>query len=169
MSDRGRQFVADTVEELLRLCTSLFRHSTPYHPQTNGLVKRTNRTLTNMLAMYKSSNHRNWDDILLFIIYACNTAKHETTDFTPFYLLYARPLRNCLDTILPFELHTDDSVAQTLCRAEEARQIAHIRTLASQNRSKQRYDNAMTPFHSKKGPSCDCGPLSGNMAYAKNL
>ena len=151
ISDRGRQFVADTVEELLRLCTSQFRHSTPYHPQTNGLVERTNRTLTNMLAMYVSSKHKNWDDILPFITYAYNTAKHETTDFTPFYLLYARSPRSCLDTILPFALHTDDSVAQTLCRAEEARQIARLRTLASQDRSKQRYDRRRDDVSFEKG------------------
>lgn len=63
ISDRGRQFTADIVEELLRLCGSQYRHSTPYHPQTNGLTERTNRTLTNMLAMYVSSDHKNWDDV----------------------------------------------------------------------------------------------------------
>lgn len=151
ISDRGRQFIADAVEELLRLCTSQFRHSTPYHPQTNGLVERTNQTFTNMLSMYVASNHKNWDEILPFITYAYNTAKHETTDFTPFYLLYARSPRSSLDTILPFKLHTDESVAETLCRAEEARQIARLRTLASQDRSKQRYDQRHDAISFRKG------------------
>lgn len=151
ISDRGRQFTADAVEELLRMCTTQFRHSTPYHPQTNGLVERTNRTLTNMLAMYVSANHKNWDDVLPFITYAYNTAKHETTDFSPFYLLYARLPRSPLDTFLPFILHNDDSVSQTLCLAEEARRIARLRTLASQRRSKERYDDRHEQVSFEKG------------------
>lgn len=140
ISDRGRQFTADVVEELLRLSSCHFRHSTPYHPQTNGLVERTNRTLTTMLAMYVDSRHKNWDDVLPFITYAYNTSRHEITGYSPFFLLYARPPRSSLDSILPFSLDTEPSIANTLCRAEEARRIARIRTLASQHRSKQRYD-----------------------------
>lgn len=140
ISDRGRQFTADVVEELLRLCASSFRHSTPYHPQTNGLTERTNRTLVNMLSMYVASDHKNWDDILPFITYAFNTAKHETTGYSPFFLLYARPPRHTLDTIFSFSTHDDLTIAETLCLAEEARRLARIRTLASQERSKARYD-----------------------------
>ena len=139
ISDRGRQFTAD-VEELLRLCACNFRHSTPYHPQTNGLVERTNRTLTTMLAMYVSSDHKNWDDVLPFITYAYNTAQHETTGYSPYYLLYARTPRSCLDTIFPFSVHDEPSLAATLCRAEEARRLARLRIVASQERSKRRYD-----------------------------
>lgn len=51
VSGRGRQFVTDVVEELLRLCDCQFRHATSYHPQTNDLVERTNRTLTNMVSI----------------------------------------------------------------------------------------------------------------------
>lgn len=140
ISDRGRQFIADVVEELLRLCTSLFRHATPYHPQTNGLLERTNQTLLNMISMYVASDHKNWDEALPFITYAYNTAKHETTGYSPFYLVYARNPRTPLDTILPFSLHDEESVAKTLCLAEESRQLARLRTLASQSQSKQRYD-----------------------------
>lgn len=141
ISDRGRQFTAEVIEELLRLCTCDYRHTTPYHPQSNGLVERTNRTLTTMLAMYVDSDHKNWDEILPFITFAYNTAQHETTGYSPFYLLYARVPRSCLDTILPFSLHNEPSIATTLCRAEEARRVARLRILDSQERSKERYDN----------------------------
>lgn len=140
ISDRGRQFTADVVEETLRLSTCQFRHATPYHPQTNGLVERTNRTLTNMLSIYVDAKHKNWDEVLPYITYAYNTAKHETTGYPPFYLLYARSPRSYIDTILPFTLDVQTSVAESLCRAEEARRIARLRTLASQERSKTRYD-----------------------------
>lgn len=129
------------MEELLNLCESQFRHSTPYHPQTNGLTERTNRTIINMLSMYVSSDHKNWDDVLTFVTYAFNTAKHETTGYSPFFLLYARPPRHTIDTVFPFGTHENSTVAETLCLAEEARRIARLRTLASQDRSKARYDD----------------------------
>lgn len=141
ISDRGRQFTADVVESLLRLCASKFRHSTAYHPQTNGLTERTNRTFINMLSMYVTSDHKNWDEVLPFVTYAFNSAKHETTGYSPFYLLYARSPRHTLDTIFPFVVHDDLSIAETLCRAEEARRLARLRTLAAQDSSKTRYDS----------------------------
>lgn len=141
ISDRGRQFTADVVEELLRMCGSELRHSTPYHPQTNGLTERTNRTLVNMLSMYVASNHKNWDDVLPFITYAFNTAQHETTGHSPFFLLYVRPPRYTLDTIFSFYDNDDPSLAETLCLAEETRRLARLRTIASQDRSKLRYDS----------------------------
>uniref|UniRef100_L7LW12 RNA-directed DNA polymerase n=1 Tax=Rhipicephalus pulchellus TaxID=72859 RepID=L7LW12_RHIPC len=140
ISDRGRQFVADVVEDLLRLATSHFRHATPYHPQTNGLTERTNRTLVNMISMYVDSGHKTWDAVLPFITFAYNTAQHETTRYSPFYLLYVRQPRTALDTILPFAETDQPTLAETLCRAEEARRIARLRTFASQKRSKKRYD-----------------------------
>lgn len=143
ISDRGRQFTADVVEQLLRMCGSELRHSTPYHPQTNGLVERTIRTLVNMLSMYVASNHKNWDDVLPFVTYAFNTSQHETTGYSPFFLLYVRPPRYTLDTIFSFSDRdqSEISLAETLCLAEEARRLARLRTIASQDRSKVRYDS----------------------------
>lgn len=151
ISDRGRQFMADVVEEILRLCGSSYRHSTPYHPQTNGLTERTNRTLTNMLSMYVDADHRNWDAVLPFVTYAYNTAKHEVTGHSPFFLLYARNPQSFLDTLLPFSHQEDLSIAQTLCRAEEARQLARLRTLSSQEHSKSRYDAKHIPVEFSPG------------------
>lgn len=93
-----------------------------------------------MLAMYVAADHKDWDGVLPFITHAYNTAQHETTGYSPFYLLYARTPRCALDTILPFFIHDEPSLATTLCRAEEARQLARVRILSSQERSKNRYD-----------------------------
>lgn len=69
------------------MCGKEPRHSTPHHLQTNGLSKWTNWTLVNMLSMYVVFNHRNCD-ILSFIRKAFNTAQHETTSYSSYFLLY---------------------------------------------------------------------------------
>lgn len=127
-SDCGR--TADVVEDLQHLCGSTY--PTPYHPQSNDL--------TNMLLLYVSAGHKNWDAVLPFVTYAYNTAKHEVTGHAPFYLLYAGIPQTFLVTILLCTLNEDTYIAQTLCRAEEARRLARLRTLSSQVSTKARYD-----------------------------
>ncbi|XP_075740914.1 SNF related kinase isoform X1 [Rhipicephalus microplus] len=169
ISDRGRQFVADAVEELLRLCTSQFRHSTPYHPQTNGLVERTNHTLTNMLAMYVSSNHRNWDDILhsspTLII------QRSTNPWTSLRSTYSTLDHRAAASIQYFYSSSIQTI-QLLQRCADLKKPAESPILTHWHRKiapRRGMINATTPFHSKKGTSCGCGPLSGNVAYARNL
>ena len=54
LSENGKDFVGDLKKELARSSHIAQAHSTTYHPQTNGLVERQNRTLVNMLRVYCS-------------------------------------------------------------------------------------------------------------------
>ena len=48
-SDQGSQFESELFQEFTRLIGTQKTRSTPYHPQTKGLVERHNRTLVGML------------------------------------------------------------------------------------------------------------------------
>ena len=56
-SDNGKAFVVDLTKELMKRSHIAQAHSTTYHPQTNELVERHNRTLVNMLRVYCSRLH----------------------------------------------------------------------------------------------------------------
>lgn len=101
ISDRGRPFLANTANALLRASNVIHRTTTPYHPKTNGPTERFNHTLANMISMYISQDYRNWDTILPFITFAYNTASQSTTGFSPLTLLYGHEASCTLDTILP--------------------------------------------------------------------
>ncbi|GFV91076.1 retrovirus-related Pol polyprotein from transposon 412 [Trichonephila clavipes] len=90
ITDRGAVFRSRLVSSLVDLCNIDHRFTTAYHPQTNGLTERFNKTLADMLSMYVDVEQKNWDEILPFVTFAYNTAKQETTGFTPFYLLHGR-------------------------------------------------------------------------------
>ena len=45
-------------------------NTTAYHPQTDGLVERFNRTLTNMLAKTVERSGRDWDARLPYVLFA---------------------------------------------------------------------------------------------------
>lgn len=144
LSDRGRPFVSRIVAEILNLCSVVHKKTTAYHPQTNGLVERINRTLADMLAMYISADHRNWDSVLPFITFAYNSSRHDTTGFSPYYLLFSREPNLIIDTLLPVPTNAEltDHTTQAICRAEEARQLARLRTLDSQQHQSVRYNES---------------------------
>ena len=61
-SDQGREFENKVIQELCLLCGSHKTRTTPYHPESDGLVERFNRTLLMMLAMFAGENRDDWDD-----------------------------------------------------------------------------------------------------------
>ncbi|GFW11499.1 retrovirus-related Pol polyprotein from transposon 412 [Trichonephila clavipes] len=138
ITDRGAVFRSRLVSSLVDLCNIDHRFTTAYHPQTNGLTERFNKTLADMLSMYVDVEQKNWDEILPFVTFAYNTAKQETTGFTPFYLLHGREAETTLDTMLPFcpNDFDDNNITKIAARAEESRQL-----LRAQDKDRRRYDS----------------------------
>ncbi|XP_055928216.1 uncharacterized protein LOC129959419 [Argiope bruennichi] len=119
--------------------------TTAYHPQTNGLTEQFNKTLADMLSMYVDVEQKNWDQILPFVTFAYNTAKQDTTGFTPFYLLHGGEAETPLDKMFPLcpneFSQEDDYVSHLINKAEESRQLALARTLDAQQKDRRHYDS----------------------------
>ena len=58
LSDQGSNFTSHLVSKICKICVTHKMATTSYHPQTDGLVERFNKTLITMLSMYTSSNQR---------------------------------------------------------------------------------------------------------------
>ena len=97
LSDRGANFRAEMVEELYKRMSIHHKLSSPYHPQTNGLIERFNRTLCETLAKITDQTNT-WDKVLPSALFAYRTVNHDITHYEPFYLVYGRMAR------LPIEL-----------------------------------------------------------------
>ncbi|GBM71941.1 hypothetical protein AVEN_163093-1 [Araneus ventricosus] len=95
-----------------------------------------------MLSMYVDVEQRNWDTILPFVTFAYNSAKQDTTGFSPFFLVHGRDFETPLDVILPHdtENHADNYVQQLITRAEETRQLAKLHILGAQAVDNRRHD-----------------------------
>ncbi|UYV63831.1 hypothetical protein LAZ67_2005771 [Cordylochernes scorpioides] len=52
ITERGKCFISQVIKEINALCGIGHRFTTAYHPQTNGLTERFNKTLGHMLTMY---------------------------------------------------------------------------------------------------------------------
>ncbi|GBO12937.1 Retrovirus-related Pol polyprotein from transposon 297 [Araneus ventricosus] len=142
ISDRGRSFLSNLVKEVNNLFMTYHLLTTAYHPQTNGLMERLNKTLADMLALYVDVDQENWDNILPFVTFAYNSAKQKTTGFSPFFLVHVRDVDTPLDAILPFlpDESAYDYVQNLMTKAEEARQLAKIHLTKAQDKDKSRYD-----------------------------
>ena len=68
-SDQGKEFDNTMINKLSELLGTVKTKTTPYHPRSDGLVERFNRTLLAMLAMFVSREHDNWDDLLPFMMH----------------------------------------------------------------------------------------------------
>ncbi|UYV70559.1 hypothetical protein LAZ67_7003536 [Cordylochernes scorpioides] len=109
ISDRGSQFTSNLMKEVMKMCKVKHCFTTSYHPQTNGLTERLNRTLINMISMYVNTDQKNWDEILPFITHAYNTTIQETTGYSPFFLLFGRePMSLLDDENIPTDSNMDD-------------------------------------------------------------
>ena len=96
LSDRGTHFRNKLVDGLCEKFEIKHKLSSPYHPQTNGLVERFNRTLCESLAKV-SRKEDEWDEHIESVLFAYRTTRHNTTKKTPFFMVYGR------EAILPIE------------------------------------------------------------------
>ncbi|KAM7290794.1 DDE-type integrase/transposase/recombinase [Ixodes scapularis] len=153
ISDRGSSFMAQLTQEILRLSHTSHRRTTAYHPQTNGLTERLNKTIADMISMYVDVEHKTWDEVLPYVTFAYNTAVQETTGVTPFQLVHGRKVTTMLDVMLPHEPAVDgsDDAQVVVQRAEEVRQLARHRIQAQQRVDTGRYNLRRRDVHFQPG------------------
>jgi hypothetical protein len=80
------------IDNLLKKFEIKHLYSTPYHPETNGLVERFNQTLCESLAKTTEVTTE-WDKNIPSVLFAYRTARQSTTKIEPFYLVYGRAAR----------------------------------------------------------------------------
>ncbi|UYV62531.1 hypothetical protein LAZ67_2000954, partial [Cordylochernes scorpioides] len=144
ISDRGSQFTSNLMKEVMKTCKIKHCFTTSYHPQTNGLTERLNRTLINMLSMYVNTDQKNWDEILPFITHAYNTTIQETTGYSPFFLMFGREPTSLLDDRnISVDIDKDDYdeyIKHHLDKINRTRKLVINNTIKTQERMKKNYD-----------------------------
>ena len=96
-SDQGRNFESTVIAEICKLLGIEKSRTTPYHPQSDGLVER---TLLDKLATAVTAQPFQWEQHLRRLCFAYNTSVHPTTGHSPFALMFGRQARLPMDIIL---------------------------------------------------------------------
>ena len=82
-SDQGRNYESQLFKEVCELLEVNKTRLSPYHPQSNGMIERFNRTLIDMIAVYTNQNQTDWDKHLPTLTAAYQSCVHKKTGYTP--------------------------------------------------------------------------------------
>ena len=148
-TDQGRNFESTLMAEICRLLGILKTRTTPYHPQSDGLVERFNRTLLNMLSVIAKDRGQDWDLQLPLVMMAYRTSVQESTKATPFSLMFGREARLPIDVMFgtpPDVVVTSPSqyALDLRDRLETAYHHTRSHLLLQQRRQKLLYDQRAT-------------------------
>ena len=96
-TDRGTIFESQLFANLLKKLEIDKTRTTAFHPQSNSVIERMNRTLLNMLAKCIDEDQTNWSVKLPYVLMAYRSSVHESTGFTPHYLVFGNEISLPLD------------------------------------------------------------------------
>lgn len=142
ISDRGTSFMSRTFGCALRDYGIEHAAASPYHPQTNGLVERTNRSIGDILAAFVNKSHKNWDMFIGTAAFALNTSQQEVTAKSPFELVYGRlptlPQESSMGAAWTRRAREyEENFAE---RLSEARKLARLAILNKQSKLAERHN-----------------------------
>ncbi|MCO5609072.1 hypothetical protein L7F22_063303 [Adiantum nelumboides] len=99
VSDNGPGFRRGLLTKVCEELKISHRHSTPYYPQSNGLVEKANGIIAGIIRKMVESRPKRWDNFLDGAIWAYRTTYRDATQFTPFHLVYGQ------EALQPIELN----------------------------------------------------------------
>ena len=158
LTDQGTNFMSSLLEEVYRMLHIKRIRTTPYHPQTDGLVERFNGTLKSMLKKFVNKNGKDWDEYLPYLLFAYREVPQETTGFSPFELLFGRKVRGPLDVLKESwtgVTEPESPVAAYVCemrkRLQEMAELVQVNADKAQQKQKAYYDRGVQRRVLKEG------------------
>lgn len=88
ISDRGTQFVSGFWTQLSERLGVTLRHSSAFHPETDGQTERINSVLEQYLRAFVNFHQDDWMEWLPLAEFASNNLVSETTGCSPFFANY---------------------------------------------------------------------------------
>ena len=144
LTDLGREFQNELWRELCQLLGITRLRTTAYCPSTNGKIERWHRSLHAMMAKVVDAKQRRWVEFLPFVTAAYNATAHDSTSFSPNFLLFGRELTSAVDIALgcprPPSCSTNDYAYQTRQLMAEAHALVREHSGKCAEVMKRRYD-----------------------------
>ena len=160
VTDGGKEFANELLNELCKELGILHKTTTPYHPQTNGAVEVFNRTMKHFLATAIEAPFTDWECLLPALRLCYNTSVSKATQMTPFSLVYG------MEANMPFfdleeSVQVDGRKPEFLQRLAEMREKAREANLEYQSRAQKQYDRKFKTENRKL--------KKGDFIYVENM
>jgi hypothetical protein len=130
ITDRASCFMSKVVQDYADC--QRFHHfaSTPYHPNTNGLVERAHAIIGPIITKMCQGMPERWPLFVASAVFAANARTHTVTGFSPFQLVYGFSPRLPGDLDPPFIFNLQDSEEQIAYTVKELQLLGQRRAAA---------------------------------------
>lgn len=144
-TDQGRNFESNLFKGMCQMLGVKKTHTVAFHPQSNGVVERMNKTIGSLICAFVTENQKTWDKNLAVLLMAYRATPHETSGLTPNELMLGRELSMPIDIQvgLPPESEPQEEslyLANLRDRLEDAYAIARENLKLGAERQKRYYD-----------------------------
>ena len=100
LTDQGSNFTSQLLKEIYSMLHVSPIRTSPYHPQTDGLVEMFNQTLKAMIRKTAVTEGKDWDKLIPYLLFAYQEVPQAaSTGLSPFELLYGRTVWGPLDIV----------------------------------------------------------------------
>ena len=146
MSDRAAEFMGQVISELCDLLGVTKIRTSPYHPQTNGAIKRVHQTLRRMIAKMDPDKRAKWPSHLGPILIAYNATRSLIAGYSPYFLMFGRRPRLPVDLLFPTVRQdensrtTDEYLTSLYDKQKSALVLARDTAILEAQRQKGLYD-----------------------------
>ena len=144
LTDQGPEFQSRLLSDLCKILGVEKLRTSAYKPSTNGGTERLHRTMNSMIAKTISENQTDWDLHVPAVMAAYRATVHESTGFTPNFVLFGQENRIALDIVLdagtPEPAGLDAWVERKLELLRQAHAITRDHLGQAAERSKGYYD-----------------------------
>ena len=147
-SDQGSNFESQVFKEMCQILGVDKTRTTPYRPQSDGLVERNQRTIQAMLSKFVASSQRDWDNYLPILTLAYNASVQESTGFSPSMMMFGRDVTLPVDLALGKpEQNTQESKTSFALelenKLEKVHDLARKNLTIASNSQKRLYDHRL--------------------------
>ncbi|KAK3924848.1 Gag-Pol polyprotein [Frankliniella fusca] len=93
VTDQGTTFESALFKEVMAIYKTRKCHISAGRPASNGKVENYIRSLTRQIAVLAAEQPGNWPDLLPHVLHAYRASVNDTTGFSPYEVLFGRPMR----------------------------------------------------------------------------
>lgn len=149
VTDCGTEFLSKVFKEVCHLLKIKQTSTTPYHPQSNGSLERSHRTLGEYLRSFVQKDPQNWDTYVPYAMFCHNSTVHTATNFQPYQLVYGNEIKvpNSFVRDPEPQYNYEDYYFEMRRNMQEANLLAKTQLHEKKLKSKERYDKSATPLN----------------------
>lgn len=153
VSDRGSEFISNTMQQVCKILNITQLTSTAYHHQTIGSLENSHKHLIAFLRIQTQNQPHSWSTWVPFWCFSYNTTVHTETKYTPYELVFGKQcvLPSHLSSTIDPLYNSFDYPLQLKYKLQVSQQDAKKNLELSKHLRKEHYDSYINPITYKAG------------------